>query len=206
MKKFLLHTCCAPCSIAIIDELKDQYDLTVFFYNPNIYPEEEYLKRKKYVIQVCEEWGVKMVDADYDQEMWNTAVKGLEKEPEGGSRCAVCFKMRLEKTAEYAKENGFDIFSTSLTSGRTKRAEIINPIGQILADKYGLEYLSEDWKKGGRPTSATSFVKTTKVKKATAGKQESRQEKATRLINERGIYRQSYCGCRYSLKQENNKA
>lgn len=208
MKKFLLHTCCAPCSIVIIEELKDQYDLTVFFYNPNIFPEEEYLKRKKYVIQVCEEWSVKIIDWDYEVEKWNETVKGLENEPEGGARCAVCFKMRLEKTAKYAKENNFDIFSTSLTSGRTKRAEIINPIGQLLADKYGLEYLAEDWKKGGRPTSATTFAEASAVKKATAGKQESRQEKATRLVNERGIYRQNYCGCKYSLKLnyiDNNK-
>lgn len=177
MQKFLLHTCCAPCSIAIIDELKDKYDLTVFFYNPNIYPEAEYLKRKKYVIQVCEEWVVKMVDCDYEQDKWNEVVEGLEKEPEGGTRCAVCFKMRLEKTAKYAKENGFDIFSTSLTSGRTKRATVINPIGQMLADRCGLEYMAEDWKKGGR------------------------QEKGRKMVEEREIYRQDYCGCQFSLKQ-----
>ena len=117
---------------------------------------------------------------------------GLEDEPEMGVRCPVCFKMRLEKTAEYAKENGFDIFCTTLTSGRNKKAEIINPIGKSLCEKYGVEFLEADWKKDGRPATA----------KATAGKQESRQEKATRLINERGIYRQNYCGCRFSLPKE----
>ena len=189
MQKFLLHTCCAPCSIAVIDELKNQYALTVFFYNPNIFPEAEYLKRKGEVIKVCKEWNVEMVDADYENNYWFELVLGLENEPEMGARCPVCFKMRLEKTAQYAKDNNFDIFCTTLTSGRNKKAEIINPIGKSLGEKYGVEFLEADWKKDGRPTSA----------KATAGKQESRQEKATRLINEQGIYRQNYCGCKFSL-------
>jgi len=179
MKKFLLHTCCTPCSIAIIDELKDNYNLSVFFYNPNIYPEEEYLKRKKYVVQVCEDWQVPMVDRDHEIEKWHEAVKGLEAEPEMGTRCPVCFRLRLNETAAYAAEYGFDIFSTSLTSGRTKRAQVINPIGEMLAKEYGLEYLAEDWKKGGR------------------------QEKGQQMVRDRGIYRQDYCGCKYSLRDRN---
>lgn len=202
MKKFLLHTCCAPCSIAIIDELRNKVDpstglrtsLTVFFYNPNIYPESEYLKRKAEVVKVCEEWGVSIIDfenpsgpadhlpltgeelsgVDYDQSSWNQAVKGLESEPEMGARCPVCFTLRLERTAQYASENNFDIFSTSLTSGRNKKAFIINPIGLELAKKYNVEYLEEDWKKTGR------------------------QERGRKMVEERGIYRQDYCGCRYS--------
>jgi predicted adenine nucleotide alpha hydrolase (AANH) superfamily ATPase len=208
MKKFLLHTCCAPCSIAVIDELKDQYDLTVFFYNPNIYPEEEYLKRKKEVVKICQEWEIKMVDLettkistvfslereeiskiDYDQKEWNYGIKGLENESEGGARCSKCFLFRLEKTAKYAKEFGFDIFCTTLTSGRNKKAEIINSIGRSLSKKYGIEFLEADWKKDKQFTPA----------KITVDKQESRQEKATRLIKERGIYRQKYCGCKFSL-------
>ena len=177
MKKFLLHTCCAPCSIAVIDELKSRYDLTVFFYNPNIFPEEEYLKRKKYVMQICNEWGVKMVDMDYEWEKWQTAVKGLEDEPEMGKRCPVCFKVRLHRTAEYAKENDFDIFCTTLTSGRNKKAEIINPIGKVLAKEFGIEFLEADWKTGGR------------------------QEKSRKMVDERGIYRQNYCGCIYSSRK-----
>ncbi len=176
MQKFLLHTCCAPCSIAIIDELKDQYGLTVFFYNPNIYPEAEYLKRKGEVVKVCKEWGVEMVDADYENNHWFELVVGLESEPEMGARCSVCFQMRLEKTAEYARENGFDIFCTSLTSGRNKKAEIINPIGKSLSERYGVEFLETDWKKDGR------------------------QEKGKKMIDERGIYRQNYCGCKFSIK------
>ena len=172
----LLHTCCAPCSIAIIDELKTLYDLSVFFYNPNIFPEEEYLKRKNEVIKVCQEWNIPMIDMDYETEVWGKAVAGLENEPEGGRRCAECFKMRLEKTADYAKQHKFDYFASSLTSGRNKKAEVINAIGSALAIQYGVNFLAEDWKKDGR------------------------QEKGRGMVEEGGIYRQGYCGCRYSVR------
>ncbi|MBI5222080.1 MAG: epoxyqueuosine reductase QueH [Candidatus Magasanikbacteria bacterium] len=175
MLKFLLHTCCAPCGIAVIDELKSQYDLTVFFYNPNIYPEEEYLKRKKYVIQICQEWRIPMIDMDYEVDKWNEVVRGLENEPEGGARCLKCFGLRLERTARYAKENNFDIFCTTLTSGRNKKAEVINPIGLELGVKYGVKFFATDWKKAGR------------------------QQKARKMVEERGIYRQNYCGCKFSF-------
>lgn len=175
MKKLLLHTCCAPCSIALIDELKNQFDLTVFFYNPNIFPEAEYLKRKGEVIKICVEWQVPMIDRDYETEKWNEAVAGWEKEPEGGARCPKCFAMRLQEAAKYAGKNGFEYFATSLTSGRNKKAEIINPLGKMLGEKYGVKFLEADWKTGGR------------------------QEKGRKMVAERGIYRQNYCGCRYSL-------
>ena len=195
MDKFLLHTCCAPCSIAVIAELKSQYELTVFFYNPNIYPEEEYLKRKSEVIKVCQEWGVEMIDEDIisatppepslgkrgidrERERWNEAVVGLENEPEGGARCVQCFKMRLEKTAQFAKEKNFDLFCTTLTSGRNKKAEVINTIGRMLGEKYGVKFLETDWKKDGR------------------------QEKGRIMIKERNIYKQDYCGCVYSLQNK----
>lgn len=182
MLKFLLHTCCAPCSIAVIDELKNKFDLTVFFYNPNIYPEEEYLKRKKYVVQICQEWGVLMIDMDYEVEKWNEAAAGFENEPEGGTRCPRCFKLRLEKTALYAKENDFDIFCTTLTSGRNKKAELINPIGVNIGAKHGVKFFEADWKKNNR------------------------QEKARKMVDERGIYRQNYCGCVYSKAYDADKA
>ena len=129
MNKFLLHTCCAPCSIAVIEEIKDKFNLTVFFYNPNIYPQSEYIKRKQGVIQVCEEWEIPMIDMDYEAKNWSKAISGLEHEPEGGRRCQVCFKFRLAKTADYAKQNNFKYFGTSLTSGRNKKSSVINPIG-----------------------------------------------------------------------------
>lgn len=175
MLRFLLHTCCAPCSVAVINELKGQYDLSVFFYNPNIYPREEYDKRKKEVIKICNEWQVPMIDLDYEVDSWENAVKSLESEKEGGERCRICFRLRLEKAAEYAQENGFKIFGTSLTMGSNKSAEIINPFGEKIAARRGLQFFAADWKIGGR------------------------REKARKMIEERDIYRQNYCGCRFSL-------
>jgi hypothetical protein len=117
-----------------------------------------------------------MVDMDYEQDKWHEKVTGLEKELEGGARCIQCFTLRLNRTAQYAKEHDFDIFGTSLTSGRNKKSDVIHPIGLKLAEKYGLKFYDVDWKKGGR------------------------QEKGRRLVEERNIYRQSYCGCKYSSK------
>lgn len=174
MKKLLLHVCCAPCSIAIIDELRQKYSLTVFFFNPNIYPEAEYLKRKEEVIKVCKEWDVPIVDMDYEPAVWEGEVMGFEDEIEGGLRCSVCFALRLRRTAEFSALNGFDAFATSLTSGRNKKAEVINPIGKRLAETFNVDYLADDWKTGGR------------------------QEKAKKMVEDRGIYRQNYCGCKYS--------
>lgn len=176
MEKMLLHTCCAPCSIAVIDELKDKFAVTVFFYNPNIFPEEEYLKRKNEVIRVCQEWGVPMIDWDYEQEKWNKEVVGLEGETEGGARCQKCFTLRINVAAEYAGQHGFENFSTTLTSGRNKSAAVIFPIAESAAKKFNVKFYAEDWKKNGR------------------------QEKGRKMIEERGIYRQNYCGCKYSLK------
>ncbi|MDD5043191.1 MAG: epoxyqueuosine reductase QueH [Patescibacteria group bacterium] len=175
-QKFLLHTCCAPCSIVIIEELKERFDLTVFFYNPNIFPEEEYLKRKAEVVRVCREWGIPMIDMDYEPADWEEAIRGLENEPEGGARCAACFNLRLERAARYGKDNSFDYFGTSLTSGHNKKAEVINPIGLELGERYGIKFYEADWKTVGR------------------------QERAQKMIAERKIYRQNYCGCRYSLR------
>ncbi len=181
MKKLLLHSCCAPCSVAVIDELKDQYDLTVYFYNPNIHPTEEYEKRKAEVTRVCREWGVKMIDEDYEAEKWHEAIKGLEQEPEGGKRCAVCFAMRLHRAAEYAKKHKFDVFATTLTSGRNKLVEIIHPIAHEAAKKHDLEFLDEDWKKGGR------------------------QESGRKIIEKMAIFKQNYCGCRYTQHEQLRK-
>lgn len=176
MKKLLLHTCCAPCSIAVIDELKNQFDLTVFFYNPNIFPEAEYLKRKNEVIKICTEWNIPMVDQDYEPEKWDQAIAGLENEPEGGARCPQCFIFRMERAADFANQNKFEYFATSLSSGRNKKPEVINAIGDMLEKKYGTIFLKENWKSGGR------------------------QEKGRKMVSDRGIYRQTYCGCKYSIK------
>ena len=113
---------------------------------------------------------------EYNHQDWLESVAGLENEPEGGARCPVCFKFRLEAAAKYAKENNFEIFATTLTSGRNKKADIINPIGKMLAEKYGLKFYEADWKKGG-------------------GQEESRK-----MAEACGIYRQHYCGCEFSIK------
>lgn len=180
-EKYLLHTCCAPCGIAVIDELRQSYDLSVLFYNPNIYPEEEYEKRKREVVRVCTEWDVPMIDMDSDFSEWDEAVRGLEDEPEGGRRCPVCFRLRLFRTAEVAAERDFSVFGSTLTTGRNKRADLINPIGEAAARRYGIRFHVEDWKKGGR------------------------QEKGRALVCERDIYRQDYCGCRYSLAEREKR-
>jgi predicted adenine nucleotide alpha hydrolase (AANH) superfamily ATPase len=177
-EKFLLHVCCAPCGIAVIDELRGKYDLAVLFYNPNIYPEEEYLRRKREVIRVCEEWNIPMFDQDYEPERWDVAVKGLEAEPEGGLRCGACFRMRLFHTAEVAASRGFDRFGSTLTTGRNKKAIVITPIGEAAGKRSGVPYYPEDWKKHGR------------------------EERSRAMVRERGIYRQNYCGCRYSQRKD----
>jgi len=176
MEKFLLHTCCAPCSIAVIDELKNQFDLTVFFYNPNIFPKEEYIKRKNEVIKICNEWDIKMIDWDYEIEKWEKAIAGKENEPEGGARCPLCFALRINTAVQYAKNNGYNIFSTTLTSGRNKSAAIIFPIAERAEQEFGIKFYAEDWKKNGR------------------------QERGKKMVDEREIYRQNYCGCKFSLK------
>ncbi|MDP2933270.1 MAG: epoxyqueuosine reductase QueH [bacterium] len=176
-EKFLLHACCAPCGITVIDELRKQYNLAVFFYNPNIFPEAEYLKRKAEIIKLCREWNVPVIDGDYESDVWNEAVRGLEREPEGGARCSACFSVRLEKTAAQAKKLHADVFGTTLSMGRNKNAATINAIGRRLGDEYGVEFLEEDWKKNGR------------------------QEIAGKMVAERKIYRQNYCGCKYSLRK-----
>lgn len=178
MFKFLLHVCCAPCSIAVIDELKDKFDLTVFFYNPNIFPETEYHKRKKEVIGLCGEWGVPIMDMDYEAGKWLEAIKEIKNYdtlPEGGSRCEACLKFRIVKAAEYAKANNFAYFGTSLSSGRNKNSRMINAAGKSFGEHYGVSFYDVDWKKGGR------------------------QEKSAKMTKERGVYRQDYCGCAYSI-------
>lgn len=181
-KKMLLHSCCGPCSTTCIDRLKDEYDLTVFYYNPNIYPEEEYLHRLGEQIRYVKEAGLNVVviDGTYDDsEMFLNAYKGYEEMKEGGSRCEICFNLRLDKTASYAKEHGYDIFATTLSVSPHKNAKLINEIGQKLSQKYDVEYLVTDFKK------QDGYLNSIKKSK------------------EYNLYRQNYCGCKYSLPKEN---
>ena len=189
MKKMLLHTCCAPCSTTTIERLSKDYNLTVLYYNPNIYPESEYLKRKaeqQRYIKILNDNGTKvdMLDCDYDSCAYQKAVDGLENEPEGGKRCKVCFALRLAYTAKKAKELGFDVFATSLTVSPHKNSEVINKIGSELAKQYGVEYLESNFKK------------------------QDGYKRSIELSKKNNLYRQNYCGCKYSmwfLAQENDK-
>ena len=182
-QKILLHSCCAPCSTAVIEKLAEDYDITIFYYNPNIYPEEEYFKRKNEEIKYIEilhktqpEIKIDMLDCDYDNITFYNAVKGLENEREGGARCAVCFKVRLEKTAVVAKNNHYDIFGTTLSVSPHKNAELLNQIGKSLEEKYGIKYLEANFKK------------------------QDGYKRSVELSKENNIYRQSYCGCEFALK------
>lgn len=188
-KKLLLHSCCAPCSTSVIDQLKENYDITIFYYNPNIYPEEEYLKRKAEEIKYIEilhktqpSISISLLDSDYDKDSFYSAVKGLEKEREGGARCPVCFRLRLEKTAKKAKEMGFDVFGTTLTVSPHKNSEIITKIGLSLEEEYGIKYLAENFKK------------------------KDGYKKSIELSKQNNLYRQNYCGCEFALKIQQKEA
>lgn len=179
-KKMFLHSCCGPCSTAVIDKLKEEFDLTLFYYNPNIFPQEEYLHRfneqKRYVLE--SNLNIVVIDGGYeDCKLFYENFKGFETEKEGGKRCEVCFKMRMEETAKKAKENGFDIFATTLSVSPHKNAELINSIGRELSKKYEVEFYEADFKKKDGYLNSIKFSK------------------------EYQLYRQEYCGCKLSLNR-----
>lgn len=182
--KLLLHSCCAPCSSACLERLKEHFSVTVLYYNPNIDEEAEYQKRKLEQIRFLQETGwADFLDCDQDPSSFFRAVVGLENEPERGKRCYVCYRLRLEKTAQVAKEHGFSYFATTLTLSPYKNAEWLNEIGEEIGGRYALNYLYTDFKKkGGYPRSIA-------------------------LSKEYGLYRQDFCGCTFSKRQrEKEKA
>lgn len=176
----LLHTCCAPCSSAIVEcMLQHGIRPTIFYCNPNIYPQEEYLKRKNECTRYAERLGLEIVDADYDHEEWLNCVKGLESEPERGSRCLECFRMRLRKTAEYARDNGFKVITTTLASSRWKSLEQIETAGlDACTDIPEVTYWTQNWRKGGL------------------------SERRAAIIKEMNFYNQTYCGCEFSISNK----
>jgi len=179
-KKLLLHSCCAPCSSATLERLYPYFDITVFYYNPNIYPPEEVNHRKEEQSRLLQEMKeleqkVGIVAPEFNDKEFYDAVKGLEHEPEGGKRCVECFKLRLEKSAKYAKEKGFDFFTTTLSISPHKNAQTLNKIGEEMARKYDISYLFSDFKK------------------------KNGYKRSIELSEEYGLYRQNYCGCVYSL-------
>ncbi|MBQ6873846.1 MAG: epoxyqueuosine reductase QueH [Clostridia bacterium] len=176
----LLHACCAPCSSYCLEYLAEYFSITVFFYNPNLYPADEYDKRADEVRRLISllqvKNPVKLIVADFDGKEFYAKVRGMEKLPEGGERCRRCFELRLEKTAEIAKENSFDFFTTTLTISPLKNAQVINEVGEEMAEKYGVAHLPSDFKKKGG------------------------YKRSVELSAEFGLYRQNYCGCVYSVR------
>ena len=179
--KLLLHVCCAPCSSYCLEYLSQYFDITVYYYNPNISKKEEYeyrLSEEKRFISIKEfKYPVKLTDSEYCPEDFFRAVKGFENEPEGGLRCRECFKLRLEATAKKAKAEGFDYFTTTLTISPLKNAALLNEIGAEMAERYGVSWLYSDFKK------------------------KEGYKRSIELSREYQLYRQNYCGCVFSKRE-----
>jgi predicted adenine nucleotide alpha hydrolase (AANH) superfamily ATPase len=173
----LLHTCCAPCSAAIIEYLTaGRISTVLFFFNPNIYPGEEYEKRKAELQHYAQSQNITFIDGDYDHALWLKAVKGLENQPERGLRCLECFKIRLLATARFAYEKGFDRIATTLASSRWKSLEQIAEAGHWAAAQFpGLTFWEKNWRKDGL------------------------SERRRILLKENSFYNQQYCGCEFSI-------
>lgn len=178
-ERLLLHSCCAPCSSACLERLKEHFQITVLYYNPNIDEKGEYEKRKAEQIRFLQETGwADFLDCDHETEKFAALAKGLEQEKERGARCYKCYALRLDKTAQVAKENGFDWFATTLTLSPHKNAEWLNEIGEELGGRYALNYLYTDFKKKGG------------------------YYRSIALSTEYGLYRQDFCGCKYSKRDK----
>ncbi|MGN0288540.1 MAG: epoxyqueuosine reductase QueH [Lachnospiraceae bacterium] len=187
-KRLLLHSCCAPCSSGVLVPLQEVFDLTVYYYNPNISEQEEYRKRateqKKLINALNQEkpaFPIGIIEEDYEPKSFYAIAKGLEKCPEGGERCFRCYGLRLEKTAQKAKAEGFDYFTTTLTISPLKNAEKINTIGKTLEEKYGVSFLPSDFKK--RDGYKNSIA----------------------LSRKYDLYRQNFCGCIFSKVESLSK-
>ena len=179
-KKLLLHSCCGPCSSYVISYLTNYFDITIHYYNPNIYPYDEYLKRKQEQIKLINEIdcsnNLDIMDCDYDNDLYEKCIIGLENEPERGNRCMVCYNLRMEKTAKMAKEYNYDYFCTTLSVSPYKNAEWINKIGEKLQNKYNVNWLYSDFKK------------------------KDGYKQSILLSKKYNLYRQNYCGCVYSKR------
>ncbi len=179
--QLLLHSCCAPCSGEVMEALlASGINFSIFFYNPNIHPIQEYEIRKQENVSFAEKNGIPFIDADYDKDNWFARVKGLEWEPERGKRCTACFDMRFERTALYASEHGFTLISSSLGISRWKDMDQINQAGIRAANRYsGMEYWTYNWRKNGGA------------------------ERMYQIAKRENFYQQEYCGCVYSLRDTN---
>lgn len=176
--RLLLHSCCGPCSTYVLDFLKDHFDISILFYNPNIYPEEEYYYRKDEQEALVEKMGleIEVLPVDYRKEEFYSMAKGLEEEQENGARCLLCYRLRLEEAAKVAREKDYDYFTTSLSISPHKDSQVLNQIGKTLEEKYGVNYLYSDFKKND------GF------------------KKSVDLSKKYDMYRQDYCGCEFSMR------
>ena len=174
--KLLIHSCCAPCSSYVLEYLSSYFHITLLYYNPNIYPEVEFEKRiieQKRLVEAMN-FDINILNIGYNSDEFYSAVKGLESEPEGGRRCEKCFYLRLDKTAQIAKEYHFDYFTTTLSISPLKDEQLLNQIGKDLSEKYGISYLYSDFKK------------------------KNGYKRSIELSKKYELYRQNYCGCVYS--------
>lgn len=176
--KLILHSCCAPCSSYVISYLTKFFDITILYYNPNISPYDEYIKRKneqiKLINNINKDNKIDIIDCDYDNDLYERLIKGLESEPERGSRCSICYQIRMEKTAIVGKDNNYDFFCTTLSVSPYKNSDLINKIGKQLEEKYNIKWLYSDFKK------------------------KDGYKQSIELSKKYNLYRQDYCGCIYS--------
>lgn len=176
-----LHSCCAPCSSYVLEYLSKYFAITVFYYNPNIYPDEEYYKRveeqKQFIKRLPTLHPIEFVEGNFDKEAFYRMAKGMEELPEGKERCFACYELRLRETAEYAKRLGMDYFTTTLSISPLKNAGKLNEIGKRLSEEDGVKYLFSDFKK------------------------RNGYKRSVELSKEYGMYRQDYCGCVFSMRE-----
>jgi hypothetical protein len=181
----LLHSCCAPCSSYVLEYLSRYFRITVFYYNPNIYPDSEYLMRvreqQEFIRRFPAKYPIDFIEGAYDTARFYEMAHGMEELPEGGERCFRCYELRLRETAALAAERGYDYFTTTLSISPLKNADKLNEIGGMLAEEYGVSYLYSDFKK------------------------KNGYKRSTELSREYGMYRQDYCGCVYSWRQRHEK-
>lgn len=181
----LLHSCCAPCSSYTLEYLSNYFDITVYYYNPNISPKAEFDKRfneqKRLIASLPAKHEIKLVEGDYNHSDFLDIAKGYENVKEGGERCFRCYRLRLEKSARLAKEQGFDYFCTTLSISPLKNSQKINEIGSEVAEKYGVKWLPSDFKK------------------------REGYKRSIELSREYNLYRQNFCGCVFSKKENNNE-
>ena len=180
--RLLLHSCCGPCSAPVLEYLTQYFDVTLFWYNPNIWPQEEFDHRleaqRKLIRAMGLEKQVQVICEPRNSEEWYRATDGLEREPEGGARCTECFRLRLQKAAAYAAEKGFDCYCSTLTLSRHKDPLRINALGEQFAEEFGIPWLPSEFKKRGR------------------------ELRSKQLCEQYDIYRQDYCGCEYSVRKD----